>query len=49
MSLRDLHDGVLKWIHEACFGRIRATHEEIGQGIHLLGTIKQMLRRRGEG
>ena len=47
-DLEGRRDGLLNWLHEACFGRVEATEEEIGQGISLLGTIKQLIRRRDE-
>jgi len=32
---------VLKWLFNACFGRIPATAQQIGAAIHRLGTLKK--------
>jgi hypothetical protein len=34
----------LKWLFDACFGRIAATAEQIGAAIHHLGTLKKQSR-----
>jgi hypothetical protein len=31
---------VLKWLFDACFGRVAATEKQIGAAIHRLGTLK---------
>jgi hypothetical protein len=35
------YERVLKWLFDACFGRIVATTEQIGAAIHRLGTLKK--------
>jgi hypothetical protein len=32
---------VLKWLFDACFGRVAATAEQIGAAIRRLGTLKR--------
>jgi hypothetical protein len=34
-------DRTLKWLFDACFGRVAATAEQIGAAIHRLGTLKR--------
>lgn len=43
--LEDQYDSTLKWLFDACFGRLPTTDAEIGQKISLLGTLKRLLGR----
>lgn len=43
--LEDQYDSTLKWLFNACFGRIVATDVEIGEKISLFGTLKRFLGR----
>ena len=45
MSDQEERESVLKWLFDACFGRIAATAEQIGDAIHKLGTLNRRLKR----
>jgi len=44
-DIEDEREGVLKWLFDACFGRLPANDEEIGEKISLLATVNRFLKR----
>jgi hypothetical protein len=44
MSDQEERESILKWLFDACFGRIGATVEQIGAAIHRLGTLNRRLK-----
>jgi hypothetical protein len=44
-DMEEQREGILRWLFDACFGRLPATDEEIGEKVSLLGTINQFLKR----